>query len=181
MRPRSGAASASSRRRWRGCRACNTTHVIMRAPRPTPEALMDRYLGRYSEVTYALFRFVSGVLFACHGAQKLFGALGGPQMTSNPLMLVGGIIEFFGGLMIALGLFAGFAALVASGMMVVAYFMVHAKGGFWPIVNKGELAVVYCFLFLYIASRGSGAYSLEGALFRRGAPAPPMTRAKSRG
>ncbi len=133
---------------------------------------MERYLGRYSEALYALLRFVSGVLFACHGAQKLFGALGGQQMTSSPLMLVGGIIEFFGGLMIALGLFAGFAAFLASGMMAVAYFMVHAKGGFWPIVNKGEPAVVYCFLFLYIASRGSGEYSLESLLFRRGAPRP---------
>jgi putative oxidoreductase len=92
--------------------------------------------------------------------------LGGQQMTSNPLMLVGGIIEFFGGLMIALGLFAGFAAFLASGMMAVAYFMVHAKKGFWPIVNEGELAVIYCFLFLYIASRGSGPYSLESMLFR---------------
>ena len=127
---------------------------------------MDRYLGRYSDVTYALLRFVSGALFACHGAQKLFGAFGGQQMTSNPLMLVAGIIEFFGGLMIALGLFAGFAAFLASGTMAVAYFMAHAKDGFWPIVNHGELAVVYCFLFLYIASRGSGPYSLDSMLFR---------------
>ena len=136
---------------------------------------MDRYLGRYSEVTYALLRFVSGVLFACHGAQKLFGAFGMPKMTSNPLMLVGGIIEFFGGLMIAVGLFTGFAAFLASGMMAVAYFMAHAKGGFWPIVNKGEPAVIYCFLFLYIASRGGGAYSLDSMLFR-GRPRPATAR-----
>jgi putative oxidoreductase len=136
---------------------------------------MERYLGRYSEVLYALLRFVSGVLFACHGAQKLFGALGGQQMTSNPLMLAAGIIEFFGGLMIALGLLTGFAAFLASGEMAVAYFMMHAKGGFWPIVNKGEPAVIYCLLFLYIASRGSGPYSLDSMLFR-GRPRPATAR-----
>jgi putative oxidoreductase len=69
--------------------------------------------------------------------------------------------------MIALGLFAGWAAFIASGEMAVAYFMVHAKGGFWPIVNKGELAVVYCFLFLYMAARGAGPYSVDAMMRRR--------------
>jgi putative oxidoreductase len=72
-------------------------------------------------------------------------------MTSNPKMLVGGIVEFAGGLLVAIGLQAGFAAFVSSGEMAYAYFSVHAPGGFWPILNKGELAVVYCFVFLYIA------------------------------
>ena len=128
---------------------------------------MDRWLGRHAERLYALLRIVAGLLFACHGAQKLFGALGGTAMTSNPMMLVAGIIEFGGGLLIALGLFASWAAFVASGQMAVAYFMVHAKGGFWPIINKGELAVVYCFLFLYIAARGSGPYSVDAAMRKR--------------
>ena len=122
---------------------------------------MERWLGRYAALTYALMRFVVGALFACHGAQKLFGALGGKAMTSDPMMLAAGIIEFGGGLLIALGLFASWAALLASGEMAVAYFKVHAPGGFWPIVNKGELAVLYCFVFLYIASHGSGAYSVD--------------------
>src|SRR5687767_6156591 len=112
-------------------------------------------------------RLVVGLLFACHGAQKLFGALGGTQMTDNPKMLVAGIIEFAGGLLIALGLQASFAAFLASGQMAFAYFSVHAPGGFWPILNKGELAVLYCFVFLYIASRGSGRYSVDGALKKR--------------
>jgi putative oxidoreductase len=128
---------------------------------------MDRWLGRHAERAYALLRIVAGLLFACHGAQKLFGALGGTAMTSNPMMLVGGIIEFGGGLLIAIGLFTSWAAFLASGEMAVAYFMVHAKGGFWPIINKGELAVVYCFLFLYIAARGSGPYSVDGMMRRR--------------
>jgi putative oxidoreductase len=128
---------------------------------------MDRWLGRHAERAYALLRIVAGLLFACHGAQKLFGALGGTAMTSNPMMLAAGIIEFGGGLLIAVGLLTSWAAFIASGEMAVAYFMVHAKGGFWPIVNKGELAVVYCFLFLYIAARGAGPYSADAAMRKR--------------
>jgi putative oxidoreductase len=128
---------------------------------------MDRWLGRHAERIYTLLRIVAGILFACHGAQKLFGALGGTAMTSNPMMLVAGIIEFGGGLLIAIGLFASWAAFLASGQMAVAYFQVHAPGGFWPIINKGELAVVYCFLFLYIAARGSGPYSVDAAMRKR--------------
>jgi putative oxidoreductase len=128
---------------------------------------MDRWLGRHAERIYALFRIVAGILFACHGAQKLFGALGGTAMTSNPMMLAAGLIEFGGGLLIAIGLVTSWAAFIASGQMAAAYFMVHAKGGFWPILNKGELAVVYCFLFLYIAARGSGPYSVDAMLRRK--------------
>jgi putative oxidoreductase len=123
---------------------------------------MERYLGRHADITYALLRFMAGAMFALHGAQKLFG-FQGPKMTSPPTFLIAGVIEFVGGLLIALGLFAGWAAFIASGEMAVAYFMVHASGGFWPMVNKGELAVLYCFVFLYIASRGSGRYGIEGA------------------
>ena len=128
---------------------------------------MDQWLGRHAERIYALLRIIVGILFACHGAQKLFRALGGTAMTSNPMMLAAGIIEFAGGLLIAIGLFTSWVAFIASGEMAAAYFMVHAKGGFWPIVNKGELAVAYCFLFLYIAARGSGPYSVDAAMRRR--------------
>ena len=93
--------------------------------------------------------------------------LGQGVMTSNPMMLVAGIIEFGGGLLIALGFLTSWAAFLASGQMAAAYFMVHAKGGFWPIINKGELAVVYCFLFLYIAARGAGPYSVDAAMRKR--------------
>ena len=128
---------------------------------------MERWLERYSEPLYAVMRVVVGLLFACHGAQKLFGVLGGQSQLANPKLFAAGIIEFVGGGLIALGLWAGYAAFVASGHMAVAYFMMHAPNGFWPIVNKGEPAVLYCFVFLYIASRGSGRLSVDTLATRR--------------
>ena len=119
------------------------------------------FLNLFSDLLYSLMRLIAGFLFACHGAQKLFGVLGGPQMIHNPMMLAAGIIEFVGGVLIALGVFTTFAAFIASGEMAFAYFMGHAPHGFWPILNHGELAVVYCFVFLYIASRGDGVWSLR--------------------
>jgi putative oxidoreductase len=127
---------------------------------------MKPILGPFSGQVYALVRFVAGAMFACHGAQKLLGAFGATAQTDKPMMLVAGVIELFGGALIALGFAASYAAFVASGLMAVAYFMVHAPGGFWPIVNKGELAVLFCFVFLYIAARGSGEWSVDAALLR---------------
>jgi putative oxidoreductase len=124
------------------------------------EDKMQMYLGRYAGVAFALLRVVAGLLFAQHGAQKLFGALGGHQVPLASQMGVAGVIEFFGGLLIAIGLFTSWAAFVASGEMAVAYFTAHAKESFWPILNKGELSVVYCFLFLYIACHGGGRYTV---------------------
>ena len=120
---------------------------------------------------YAILRIVAGLLFACHGAQKLFGAFGG-QVATSGLALVAGPIELVAGLLIAIGLWAGVAAFIASGEMAVAYFKVHFPMGPIPIVNHGELAVVYCFLFLYIAAVGSGAFSLERAIWHRSERAP---------
>ncbi len=125
---------------------------------------MERWLGKLSELFYALLRLIAGAAFACHGAQKLFGALGGHAMTGDPKMLAAALIEFVGGLMIALGLAASWAAFLSSGEMAVGYFQVHAPKGFWPVQNGGELAVLYCFIFLYIAARGSGTISLDRAL-----------------
>ena len=123
---------------------------------------------KYSELTYALFRFMAGALFIFHGTQKLFGWPGDKKPAElMSLRGLGGIIETFGGAMIALGIAAAWAAFIASGTMAVAYFMSHASGGFLPIINKGELAVLYCFAFLFIASRGSGRYSVDHALKRR--------------
>jgi len=127
---------------------------------------MERWLGKYAEFVYAVMRIVIGMLFACHGAQKLFGVLGGESQLSNPLIATAGVIEFFGGVLVGIGLFAGYAAFLASGTMAVAYFMAHASGGFWPIVNHGEMAVLYCFVFLYIAAKGSGRLSVD-ALMRK--------------
>ena len=116
---------------------------------------MERWLGKYSEFCYAFMRMVVGFLFACHGAQKLFG------------MFAAGVIEFLAGCLVALGLWAGYAAFIASGQMAVAYFVVHAPDGFWPIVNKGELAALYCFVFLYVATRGSGRLSIDALVKNR--------------
>jgi len=123
--------------------------------------------ARYSEIVYALMRFLIGLNFAVHGAQKLFGFPTGHPITGKPLMMVAGAIEFFGGLLVAFGLLTRIAAVIAAGEMAVAYFMVHAPGGFWPLLNKGELAVAYCFVFLFIAVHGGGLYSLDHALSRR--------------
>jgi putative oxidoreductase len=137
---------------------------------------MDSFLGRYSTYIYAILRIVTGFLFVWHGSQKLLGfvpqmpplAAGAAPESMSPLMAVGGTIELVGGFLIMIGLFTGIAAFLSSGMMAVAYFLFHFSiQAFLPFVNKGELAVVYCFLFLYIASRGSGVWSVDSA-FRNG-------------
>ena len=129
---------------------------------------MQRLLGRFSPLCYALMRIVVGFLFACHGAQKLFGVLGGHQMPLMSQMGLAGVIEFFGGVCIALGLLTSYVAFIASGEMAWAYFQAHAPQGHWPIVNRGELAVAFCFVFLYLASMGSGAISVDRLLGRKG-------------
>jgi putative oxidoreductase len=134
---------------------------------------MDGFLGRYATYIYAIMRIVMGFLFFWHGCQKLLGfppqqmpAGSPPPEGLSPLMAVGGTIELVGGALVMVGLFTGIAAFIASGMMAVAYFMVHFSiGSFLPIVNRGELAVVYCFVFLYIAARGSGVWSVD-SMFR---------------
>ena len=128
---------------------------------------MTRWLGKYSPYFYALMRIVVGLSYAMHGAQKLFGWPGNrPRMEMVSLMGIAGVIELVGGLMVALGLLASVAAFIASGEMAVAYFKQHAPGGMFPILNGGELAVLYCFVMLYIASYGSGVLSLDS--LRRG-------------
>ena len=123
------------------------------------------FLARFTDIIYTAFRIMFGLLFASHGAQKILGMFGGPKQTDT-LPVVAGWIELVGGLMIALGLFTGFAAFICSGLMACAYFIGHASGGFWPVVNQGELAVLYCFAFLYMATRGSGPYSLDRLMGR---------------
>lgn len=120
-----------------------------------------KFLSGLEPYAFAALRIVAGFLFLCHGAQKLFGAFGGHSMIHNPLMLAAGIIEFGGGILMVLGLLTRFAAFIASGEMAVGYFMQHAPHGFLPIRNQGELAVVYCFLFLFIACHGAGKFAVD--------------------
>jgi putative oxidoreductase len=125
---------------------------------------MERILGRFAPQFYALMRIVAGLLFACHGAQKLLGVMGGNQVPIASMLGVAGLIELVGGLMIAIGFLTGYAAFIASGEMAAAYFMAHAPRGPWPITNGGELAVLYCFVFLYIAAHGAGLWGVDRAV-----------------
>ena len=124
---------------------------------------MERFLGKYSAYLYALLRIVSGLMFAMHGSQKLFGIPGNqPPVPLASLAGVAGVIELVAGLMIAIGLLAGYAAFIASGQMAVAFFYAHFSiDSPLPILNRGEMAVLYCFLFLYMASYGSGTWSVD--------------------
>ena len=127
----------------------------------------DRFLHRAAGWTHALLRIVTGLLFAQHGVQKLFGWLGGNQVESiASLMGVAGILETFGGLLIILGLFTRPVAFVLSGQMAVAYFMAHLPRGFWPIENGGEPAALFAFLFLFFAANGAGPFSIDAARHR---------------
>ncbi|MBN1209160.1 MAG: DoxX family protein [Myxococcaceae bacterium] len=130
-----------------------------------------KFLLPHAERIYALLRIVAGLMFMLHGMQKLFGMFGGMPPGVPAFITYGaGLIEFVGGALIALGLFAAPAAFLSSGTMAAAFFLGHvipAKGNLLPIVNKGELAALYCFVFLYIAAHGAGIWSIDAA--RRGA------------
>jgi putative oxidoreductase len=134
--------------------------------------------SRYQPQLLALLRIVAGVLFLAHGLVKLYGFPAGAEPGPVPLMSlfgVGAVIELVTGTLLVLGLFTRPAAFLASGQMAVAYWMFHAPSGAYPILNGGELAALYSFLFLYFAAAGPGAFSLDG---RRTAPAArPTARA----
>ena len=132
---------------------------------------MERYLGKYSPFAFALLRIISGLMFACHGGQKVLGMFNAEhQPPFMSFFWIGVVIELVGGFLIAFGLLGGFAAFLCSGEMAVAYFIAHSPKGFFPIVNGGELAVLYCFVFLYIAFHGSGILSIDYLLNRSSSP-----------
>jgi putative oxidoreductase len=123
---------------------------------------MASFMARYHEHSYALLRMVAGFLFLWHGAQKLFGfpiEPGGPVPAY--LTYTAGPIELVGGSLIMIGLFARWSAFVCSGQMAVAYWSFHAFRGLSPLENRGELAILYCFVFLVIATCGSGIWSVD--------------------
>ncbi|NKB63296.1 MAG: DoxX family membrane protein [Gammaproteobacteria bacterium] len=123
------------------------------------------FLDGFKEHSYALLRIISGYLFLWHGTQKFLNfPVPGPGEL-NALMTLGGGIEIVGGLLILIGLFTRVAAFICSGTMAVAYWVFHAPHGnpIFPMVNNGELAVMYTFVFLYIAARGPGIWSVDSA------------------
>ncbi|HLJ86961.1 MAG TPA: DoxX family protein [Candidatus Angelobacter sp.] len=120
-----------------------------------------KFLKRFEPAAYAFMRIVTGFLFACHGADLLFGAFGGHPVWHHALLVAAGIIELGAGVLVLLGLQTRFAAFLASGEMAFAYFMEHARKSFFPISNGGELSVLYCFLFLFIATRGTERWGVE--------------------
>lgn len=125
---------------------------------------MESFLGRYSTYIYAILRIVTGFLFMWHGTQKLFGfpsSTGGGGDGLSAFMAVGAGIELIGGILIMIGLFTSVAAFISSGTMAVAYWVFHGTAAILPIQNGGELAVLYCFVLLYIAARGSGVWSVD--------------------
>jgi putative oxidoreductase len=148
---------------------------------------LDARLARYSSPALSIFRIVFGLLFAMHGSQKLFDW---PIAAPMPIEVGAwpawwaGLIELVCGLLIALGLFTRIAAFIASGEMAVAYFWMSwpplegEPASFWPIANKGEPAVMYCFAFLALAGLGAGAWSVDA---RRRGPTAARTAARRRG
>lgn len=126
---------------------------------------MRFFMSRYSSSCYALMRIVVGFLFLWHGVQKLFGFPPGmPPGVPAFITYVAGPIELIGGLLVMIGLFTGWAAFIASGQMAFAYWIGHGTKALLPLVNQGELAALYCFVFLFIAAKGGGCWSVDSLL-----------------
>lgn len=154
--------------------------MLRHAPGPAEMIVDDRgepvrvRLPRMADVVLAALRIVAGLMFVQHGVQKHFGLLALPEMPawSGPpaafsVMWVAGTLEIAGGILLALGVLTRVVGFLLSGMMAVAYFTVHAPQDFFPVINRGELAALYCFVFLTFAALGGGRYSLDGWLKRR--------------
>ncbi len=120
-------------------------------------------MKRYEDQTYALMRIVAGFLFLWHGTSKYFSF---PRVSpaEGYVLVVGGAIELIGGLLIMIGLFTSPAAFIASGHMAAAYWIAHNPNDIFPILNNGELAALWCFVFLYISAKGDGIWSIGGLL-----------------
>jgi putative oxidoreductase len=131
---------------------------------------LNAFYAKWTPRLLSVLRIAVALLFIEHGSEKLFGLPATQQAAPGslpPLMLVAGVLEFFGGLLILFGLFTRPVALVLSGEMAVAYFMSHAPQGLFPLQNRGELAALYSFVFLFFAVAGGGAWSLDNLLWRR--------------
>lgn len=135
---------------------------------------MPAFLQPYEPQTYALLRIVSGFLFLWHGMQKLFGFPGTmPPGAPAFVIWIAGPLELFGGVLVMIGLLTRPTAFLLSGLMAFAYWLGHGTRALLPVMNQGELAALYCFVFLYVAARGAGIWSVEGAR----TPDPATSRA----
>ncbi|MGH0036650.1 MAG: DoxX family protein [Myxococcota bacterium] len=125
---------------------------------------MAAFMKPYENQTYALLRIVAGLLFLWHGTQKLFG-FPVPAHEGTPAFItyIAGPIELFGGVLVMIGLQTRWAAFLCSGLMAAAYWMAHGTKALFPIANGGEITILYCFVFLFIAAKGSGAWSVDDA------------------
>lgn len=125
---------------------------------------MAPFMKQYENETYALMRIVVGLLFLWHGTQKLFG-FPVPAHDGTPAFItwVAGPLELVGGVFVMIGLFTSWAAFLCSGLMAAAYWMAHGTKALFPIQNGGEMAALYCFVFLFLAARGSGIWSVDRA------------------
>ena len=126
------------------------------------------FMQAYTNQTYALLRIFTGLTFVFHGTQKLFAfpiPIPPPIAEQLPPFVVpiAGPIELIGGLLVAVGLFTRWTAFLCSGLMAAAYWMAHGTQAFFPLVNQGDLAIMYCFAFLYISAQGSGVWSVDDA------------------
>lgn len=129
-------------------------------------------LNRFADTVFCIARLIVGLMYACHGGQKILGfPPGGHGMPTETLGIIGAWIELGGGFLIAFGFLARLGAFFAAGEMAVAYFTVHAKMGFFPIQNHGEPAVFYCWFFLFVIFYGAGRWSLDALIFRKSASA----------
>ncbi|MEI4508837.1 DoxX family protein [Sphingopyxis sp. CCNWLW253] len=122
-----------------------------------------KFLDGFGEQAYALLRIVAGLLFMAHGVQKFFNFPVKFPMELNPMLQAAGVIELVAGGLIVIGLFTRPAAFIASGMAAVGYWVAHGSRGAFPIANGGETIALYCFIFLFIATRGAGIWSVDGA------------------
>src|SRR3954464_14153690 len=120
-------------------------------------------ISRFQTAAYAILRIAAGALFVFHGLQKTLGLFGGTRVPLYSQLGAAGIIEVVAGALIALGLWVRPVAVLAAGEMVVAYYLAPYPRGRWPIQNGGELAILYCVIFLYVATRGAGPVSIDGA------------------
>lgn len=124
---------------------------------------MKPILAPYQSILLSALRIITGLLMMQHGAQKIFGfpAPSGGSFDLMSQMGIAGVLELVGGFLIVIGLFTRATAFILSGLMASAYFIAHAPNGFWPLNNGGELAVLFCFVYLYLAAAGGGCFSID--------------------